>query len=71
MLVGVVYLVFDYSQVFSLVIPEFACPLSNNCSQSCVLNTGAEECSCNRGFVLENDATTCSGRILLPHANMQ
>ena len=38
------------------------CSLRNGgCSQLCVNKPGSFECSCNTGYKLESDLTTCSG----------
>ena len=35
---------------------------SDNCDQVCTNTVGAFNCSCNNGFLLNNDGATCDGR---------
>jgi len=42
------------------------CPANHSCSQLCSVDPGSgmELCSCNRGYVLGNDNTSCMGESL-------
>ena len=43
------------------VIPAYACSITNNCDQECVLLGGVDHCSCNSGYQLADDGLTCIG----------
>jgi len=36
---------------------------THNCDHICVELEGGFECSCNDGYELENDFSTCSGKV--------
>ena len=50
-----------FGHVFASVLEIFECPENNSCSQNCVLINGTEECSCDNGYMLEDDNVTCNG----------
>ena len=50
--------------ILCVVVAGNECPMSNNCSQVCVLLNGTESCSCLAGFELLTDGTMCQGWLL-------
>ena len=46
------------------------CLMSNVCQQKCENSVGSYRCSCNQGFVLNNDNRSCDGELPRQHTLM-
>ena len=50
---------------FITALAVFSCDNTTNCTQNCIRLFGVEQCSCNIGYELDTDNTTCLGMDML------
>ena len=43
------------------VLPEYTCSSGNGCDQQCIVVNGVDQCSCDIGYQLTGDGSTCIG----------
>ncbi len=47
--------------VICTALPEYTCSSGSSCDQLCAVIDGVDQCSCDIGYQLANDGSTCLG----------